>query len=99
MSLPSADPADEGYILALLDVFSISQLQYLGLIQTGDNTEVQLIQCAQDREARFPYQTLPTIDATLADFLIQERQQIFFIALPTLGSFLSIPGIVGCHSG
>jgi hypothetical protein len=74
LGFPSAYPTDEGYVLALLDVFSISQLQYLGLIQAGNNAEIQLIQCAQDREVRFPYQTLPTIDTTLADFLIQESQ-------------------------
>ena len=51
MGFPSADPADESYVLALLDVFSIRQLQYLGLVQTGDNAEIQFIQCAQDREA------------------------------------------------
>jgi hypothetical protein len=72
MRFPSADPADEGYVLALLYVFSIGQLQYLGPVQTGDNTEVELVQCAQDRELSFSYQTLPTVDVPLADFLIQE---------------------------
>ncbi len=46
MRLPRADPADEGYVFALRNVFSMSQLQYLGLVQTGDNAEIQLIQCA-----------------------------------------------------
>ena len=50
MRLPSTYAADESYVLVLLYVFPISQLQYLGLVQTWDNTEVKLIQCAQDGE-------------------------------------------------
>lgn len=40
MRFPSADPADESYVLELLNIFSIRQLQYLDLVQTGDNAEI-----------------------------------------------------------
>jgi hypothetical protein len=86
--------ADEEYILTTVKIFTLDQLQQLGLIDTGAGREVELVEQLSGREAgglQAPLRILafPFDELQLAEFQ-QDRQMVGIVCGAPLRNLLTL---------